>query len=178
MNYLTELMNARNLTAVDVARMSGLNVSTVRYVMEQETAEHCYKKTQIALADALGVTPRELTKGGKTMKDKILKSELETAVERLISAARKYTDKQVYVDVCFFTHDADCVSDDFPNQIPDYYSYRVSIMDEGASDDLPVVPIISECGRIYYSTDDGEERIRQVIPYGSPHGIEGVEENE
>lgn len=171
MNYLTELMKARNLTALDVSRMSGLAVSTIRYVMNQDNVGSCYKKTQKILADTFGVTVRELTVGGKRMKDKILKSELETAVERLISAARKYTDKQVYVDVCFFTRDAECADDDFPNQIPDYYSYRVSIMDKDASEDLPVVPIISESGRIYYSTDDGEERIRQVIPYGSPNGV-------
>lgn len=171
MNYLNEIMRVRNLTAVDVARMSGLNVSTVRYVMAQETAEHCYKKTQIALSKALGVTVRELTTGGKKMKDKILKAEVETALERLLSAVRKYSDKQIYVDLCFFTHDEECVGDDFPNQIPDYYSYRVQIVDKDASEDLPVVPIISESGRIYYSTDDGEERIRQVIPYGSPNGV-------
>ena len=55
--------------------------------------------------------------------------------------------------------------DDFPNQVPDYYSYNVSILDKDASANLPIVPIMSETGRIYYSTDDGEERIRDVVPY-------------
>jgi len=170
MNYLNELMKAQNLTALDVSRASGLAVSTIRYVMAQDTVANCYKKTQAILADTFGVTVRELTVGGKRMKDKLLKAEIETALERLLSAVRKYSGEQVYVDLCFFTRDEECADDDFPNEIPDYYSYRVSIMDKDASEDMPVVPVISECGRIYYSTDDGEERILRVIPYGRKEG--------
>ena len=165
MNYLNEIMRVRNLTAVDVARMSGLNVSTVRYVMAQETAEHCYKKTQIALSKALGVTVRELTTGGKKMKDKILKAEVESALENLLFAVRKYSGEQIYLSLTIFSRDEECSCDKYPNQVPDYYRYLVQIVDKDASEDLPVVPIITETGRIYYSTDDGEERIRDVVPY-------------
>lgn len=164
MNYLTELMRTKNLTALDVAKLSGLSATNIRRLMTLDSLEFTYKKTQIALSKALGITPFELVKGGESMKEKLLYTEVKRAVEVLSRALRRYSDDQHYVSIAIFTNDTDSMSDEYPDEIPDTYIINVARANDEESVDLPVIPIMSESGRIYYWTDDDREGIRRVIP--------------
>lgn len=170
MNYLTELMRTKNLTVLDVAKLSGLSATNIRRLTTLDSLEFTYKKTQIALSKALGITPFELVKGGESMKEKLLYTEVKHAVEVLSRALRRYSDDQHYVSIAIFTNDTDSMSDEYPDEIPDTYIINVTRANDEESVDLPVIPIMSESGRIYYWTDDDREGIRRVIPYKTTEG--------
>ena len=166
MNYLTELMNARGIDLITLAKMSGVSLSNLRRLTAEESAGYFHKKTQKRLAQALGVTVSELVKGGKRMKNKILEAEVRKAVDHLTTALHKYSDEPMCLSLAIFTKDKTVRSDDDPKGIPDYYSIRSYVADteqEETADDVfvPKETVINESARVYY----GEDGIRQVIPF-------------
>ena len=166
MNYLTELMNAREIDHITLAKMSGVSLSNLRRLTAEESAGYSYKKTQKRLAQALGVTVSELVKGGKRMKNKILEAEVRKAIEHLTAALHKYTDEPMYLSLAIFTKDKTVRTETDPEGIPDYYTVRSYVADteqEHTADDffIPKETVIDESARVYY----GEDGIRQVIPF-------------
>ena len=171
MNYLKALLEAREITPIKFSEQTGITLSNIRRLTQDNNnlIETAYKPTQQVIAAALGVTVRDLVKGGKRMKNKILEAEIQTAIQRLTKALRKYSDEGLYLSFFAFTRDKDSVEDGDPKDIPDYYSIRVLKPFEDNEDiedeEEDIEYIFKETGRIYYSTVDGEEGIRKVIPY-------------
>jgi hypothetical protein len=164
MNYLTEYMTAAEITPIELSKTTGIAASVIRRLMTDELITTAHKKTQKKVADALGVTVAELTTGGNSMKDKLLYTEVKHAVEVLARYARRYSDNQHYVSITILTRDDSAVADDYPNEIPDSYSFIVSMADKDETNsDLPFIPIVNESGRIFYWEDD-TEGIRKVVP--------------
>ena len=157
MNYLKQIMEAEGISPIQLAEMSGCNIGTVRNLMKADSIEYAFKGTIKKLSKALGVTPRDLVKGGKRMKNKILYTEVTKAAEALSKALRAYTDEPMYLSVCVFTQDKTAICDGDPEGIPDYYSIRC----HNADDIEGIVPTISESARVYY----GEDGIKVVKPY-------------
>lgn len=165
MNYLKAIMEMRNVTAVELSELSGIAPKDIRRLCEGDKIVSAYKKTQKRLADALGVTVNELVNGSDEMKEKIVYTEIKKAAENLALIMRKYYPEQIYVNVSMFTHDNDRFETD-PDSDHDYYSVTVTRWEEETESDMPLVPIISESGRIFYSEDfDGEIKIREVKKY-------------
>ena len=160
MNYFKALLNAREITAIDFAKAVGMSVSNVRRLCEDENIRTCTKRTQKKVADGLGITIRELVEGGNSMKNKIMYAEINKAVERLCVLLRKTSSDPLFLDITIFSRDK--VACDGDEEIPDYYSFRVCKADEEFEADSPLV---NESSRVYYSDDDGEEKIRKVLPY-------------
>lgn len=161
MNNLKAIMEARCLTATDLSQMTGISVSNIRRLMEEDHIETAYKHTQQMVAAALGLTVRDLVVGGEDMKNKILEAEVTKTIQSLVKALRKYSDEGLYISFFAFTHDTD--SADTPGDVPDYYSIRIHKAEEDELGDFD--NIYNEAGRIFYSVVDGEEGIRKVIPY-------------
>ena len=161
MNYLKAIMEMRNTTAVELSKVSGISPQEIRRLCEGDYMSHARKDTQKSLADALNVTVRELVKGSEEMKEKIVYTEIKKAAEHLASVIRKYYPEQIYVDVVLFTHENPEDYDDNPTNDLDYYSIRATMTDSKFNDDLPVIPFLSESGRIYYD----DEEIRKVVPF-------------
>ena len=170
MNNLKSIMEARNITPNQLSEMTGLAVTNIRRILQEDSLATATKPTQQTIAAALGITVRELVEGGTDMKKKILEAEITNAVQTLTKALRKYSDEGLYLSFFTFTRDKDSVEDGKPNDIPDYYSIRVLKPFEDEDDmydaDEDIEYIFNESGRIFYSTVDGEEGIRKVIPYG------------
>ena len=160
MNNLTLLMEVNRLNAVRLSEMSGVAVSTIRRLTEDNNIATAYKQTQKKLAEALGVSVHDLVGEGESMKNKILRSEIEKTTEYLASLMRRTTKEQLYLSVTIFTRDKESRSDEDPEGVPDFYSFRVNIFNE---DFEPDFPLMSESQRIYYSEDD--VGIRKVIPF-------------
>lgn len=165
MNYLKELLEAREITPIRFSEQTGITLSNIRRLTQNNNnlIETAYKPTQQVIAAALGVTVRDLVQGGPNMKNKILEAEIETAIQRLTKALRKYSDEGLYLSFFAFTRDKDSVEDGDPQDVPDYYSIRVL---KPFEDNEDIEYIFKETGRIFYSTVDGEEGIRKVIPHG------------
>lgn len=170
MNNLKSIMEARNITPNQLSEMTGLAVTNLRRILQEDSLATATKPTQQIIAAALGVTVRELVEGGEDMKTKILEAEVKSAVETLVKALRKYSDEGLYLSFFTFTHDKDSVEEDNPEDVPDYYSIRILKPFEEEDDmydaDEDIEYIFNESGRIFYSTVNGEEGIRKVIPYG------------
>ena len=162
MNYLKSIMEMRNITTVELSKLSGISSQEIRRLCEGDYMSHARKDTQKLLADALNVTVRELVKGSEEMKEKIVYTEVKKAAEHLASTIRKYYPEQIYVDVVLFTHENPDAYDDEVGKDIDYYSIRVTTADSDSDVELPVVPFISESGRIVYD----DEGIRKVVPFG------------
>lgn len=170
MNNLKTIMEARNITPLQLSEMTGLAVTNIRRILQEDSYSTSKKSTQQIIAAALGVTVRELVQGGKRMKKKILEAEVRSAVEALVKALRNYSDEGLYLSFFTFTHDTDSIDEDNPNEVPDYYSIRILKPFEEEDDmedaDEDIDYIFIESGRIFYSKEDGEEGIRKVIPNG------------
>lgn len=158
MNNLVLLMKARGITPEELSKMSGCNVGNIRRIMKLDSLDFVYKSTTEKLSKALGVTPRELVKGGKSMKKKILQTEVTRAAETLCNALRAYTDEPLYLRIAVFSRDKSVICDGDPDGVPDYYDVRVS---EADFDPDNYDPIVSKSARVYY----GEDGIRFVIPF-------------
>ena len=171
MNYLKALLEAREITPIKFSEQTGITLSNIRRLTQDNNnlIETAYKPTQQVIAAALGVTVRDLVQGGKRMKNKILEAEIQSAVQRLVKALRKYSDQGLYLSFFAFTRDKDSVEEDNPNDLPDFYSIRVLKPFEEPEDmedeEEDIEYIFNESGRIFYSVVDGEEGIRKVIPY-------------
>lgn len=160
-------MEMKGTTPIELSKQSGVSVNEIRRLCQDNKIASAYKYTQKSLADALGVTVKELVKGSVEMKEKILETEIRNATERLALTVRKFYPEQVYVNVSLFTHDDDTFESD-PTDENDYYSITVTRTEKETESDMPLVPIISESGRIFYSEDfDGELKIREVRKYHS-----------
>ena len=157
MNYLAELMELRGLSQKEVQDMSG--VYHVGYLMRLDTLEFVRKPTIAKLAKALDVTPRELVKGGKKMKDKILQTKVTQAAETLAKALRDYNGDEMILRVTVFTRDPECKEEGDPDGVPDFYS--IVVHDANVDYDTPIDTTLSASARIYYD----DEGIRKVIPY-------------
>lgn len=159
MNDLKALLDAKGITIIDFAKRTGLSVSNMRRLCENDNYRTCTKKTQKKLAEGLGITIRELVEG-ESMKNKILYSEISKTVENLCVLLRKTSPDPLFLDIAIFTRDK-VVSDG--EEIPDYYAFRLCKADEEFEADAP---LINEASRVFYSlTEDGEEKIRKVMPY-------------
>lgn len=165
MNYLTQIMEVRGYTPKDVAEMSGCAVTNIRRIMKLDSLEFAYPKTVSRLSAALGVTPRELVKGGKRMKDKVLKAKITKSVEEIAVALRNYTDEPLYLNITVFSRDNTVRLFGDPEGTPDFYSIRCHSTENLEADNIDL--IIGKSARVYYSQDkDTEELIRTVIPFG------------
>ena len=164
MNYLSRLMEARNISVKELSETSGISVSLIRnYIRNDDAIEHAYKPTVQALAKALGVTPRDLVVGGKRMKNKILKTEVEKAAEHLCKCLREYTDEPMYLSMTVFTRD-NTIKDEESDEIPDYYSITLHNADIEEVEDI--ILTLSESKRVFY----GEDGIREVRPFPEERG--------
>lgn len=161
MNYLKAIMEMRNITTVELSKASGISPQEIRRLCEGDYMSHAYHDTKKRLADALNVSVNELVNGGDDMKEKIVYTEIKKAAEHLASVIHKYYPEQIYVDVVLFTHENPEDYDDNPTNDLDYYSIRATMTDSKFNDDLPVVPFLSESGRIYYD----DKGIRKVVPF-------------
>ena len=104
-------MKARGITPEELSKMSGCNVGNIRRIMKLDSLDFVYKSTTEKLSKALGVTPRELVKGGKSMKKKILQTEVTRAAETLCNALRAYTDEPLYLRIAVFSRDKSVICD-------------------------------------------------------------------
>lgn len=163
MNNLREIMSARGITPIELAKRSGCNVGNIRRLAKEGGIEYTTKSTVTRLAKALDVTPKELVKGGKSMKNKILKAEITKHIEAISKALRDYKDEPMYLSLTVFTRDSECHIDGDPIGVPDYYSVRVH---ESDIDDIEECDLtLSMSARVYYAFYDQDELIRTVIPY-------------
>ena len=146
------------MTRRALSEESGVSLPRIRaYVNEPELLITADWETRKAIADALGITVKELLHG-KNLKTEILKKEIRKAAEHLANELRKYSAEPMYLDLCIFTHDAEAkTEEDNCEGLPDYYSIRC----HEASDIEGIIPTMSESARVYY----GEDGIRKVIPF-------------
>lgn len=160
MNNLSLLMDLKHINAVRLSEMTGVAPSTIRRLMEGNNIATAFKETQNKLATALGVTVYDLVEGSESMKNLLLRTEIEKATEHLAWLMRKTSGEQLYLSVTIFTRDKESKMEQDPEGVPDYYSFRVNVFNE---DFEPDFPLMSESQRIYYSADDFG--IREVIPF-------------
>lgn len=158
MAYLNDYMKLQGMTRRALSEKSGVSLPRIgAYVNEPELLITADWETRKAIADALGITVKELLHG-KNLKTEILKTEIRKAAEHLANELRKYSAEPMYLDLCIFTHDAEAkTEEDNCEGLPDYYSIRC----HEASDVEGILPTMSESARVYY----GEDGIRQVIPF-------------
>lgn len=158
MAYLNDYMELQGMTRRALSEKSGVSLPRIgAYVNEPELLITANCETRKAIADALGITVKELLHG-KDFKTKILKTEIRKAAEHLANELRKYSAEPMYLDLCIFTHDAEAkTEEDNCEGLPDYYSIRC----HEASDVEGIIPTMSESARVYY----GEDGTRQVIPF-------------
>lgn len=92
------------------------------------------------------------------MKDKILKTEISTACERIARALRQYSNEPMTCEIFVVTRDSE------PIQDSDFYSMEISFGGENAEN----VDIIKQGARVTYLFDRFEgEKIRNTeIVYG------------
>ena len=160
MNNLSLLMDLKHINAVRLSEMTGVAPSTIRRLMEGNNIATAFKETQKKLADALGVTVYDLVEGSESMKNLLLRSEIEKTTEHLAWLMRRTSGEQLYLSVTIFTRDNESKMEKDPEGVPDYYTFRVNVFNEDFEPDLP---LMSESQRIYYSEDDFG--IREVIPF-------------
>ena len=164
MNYLVKIMEAKRLTAIELSKMTDISVSLIRdYMRRDDALEHAYKHTVQTLAKALEVTPRDLVIGGKRMKNKILKTEIEKTAEHLCKCLRDYTDEPMYLNLTLFSRDA-TIKDEESGEIPDYYSVTLHNADIEEVEDI--ILTLSESKRVFYDGD----KIREVRPFPEERG--------
>lgn len=168
MNYLKDLMDAKGITPIELAEMTGISVSNIRLMLNDNRYETAFKSTQMKIADALGVSVCDLVKGGKRMKDTILETEIKKATEHLARLLRNYSESELYLHVTIFTKDKECMDDDFKGEVPDYYSYRLNDLSVGEVDVGET--LMTDSGRIYYAGVDGQAYIKKVVPYHQKGG--------
>ena len=161
MNNLALIMESKGITTKELAKLSGCDAGNIRRLMKLDSLDFIRSDTKKRIATALGVTPRELVKGGKRMKNKVLYAEIVKATENLANALRNYTDAPMYLDLCIMTRDDSIRCEGDPIGVPDYYSIRC----HKADDIDEIVPDISESARVFYSEDGNGEGIRNVFKY-------------
>ena len=151
-------MKLQGMTRRALSEKSGVSLPRIgAYVNEPELLITADWETRKAIADALGITVKELLHG-KNLKTEILKTEIRKAAEHLANELRKYSAEPMYLDLCIFTHDAEAkTEEDNCEGLPDYYSIRC----HEASDIDGIIPTMSESARVYY----GEDGIMKVIPF-------------
>lgn len=161
MNNLAMIMELEGITPKKLAELSGCDAGNIRRLMSLDSLDFIRPDTKKRLASALGVTIKDLVKGGKRMKNKILYAEVVKATEELTKALRNYTDEPMYLNVCIMTRDKTAVCEGDPSGVPDFYSIRC----HKADDIDEIVPDISESARVFYSEDGNGEGIRNVFKY-------------
>lgn len=161
MNNLAEIMNAKGITPIQLSSMTGLAVTNIRRIMQGDTVQFSRVSTIQKIADALGVKPVDLVKGGEKMKNKIIHAEITKAVEQLSVALRKYSPNSHYLRISIFTRD-DGITFYDDNTPPDFYFMTLDKCDgleEGSH-------IMSENNLIYYTDTGDGEKIRKVSRLG------------
>lgn len=156
MSYLKEIIKAKGLTEKQVAELSGITHPTLWRLCKENTYQFAQKNTQIKIADALGVTVREIIEGESIMKQKLVETEVTQAVEHLASVLRKNYKEPMHLHMTIFTRDAIGLRGETNNK-PDYFDIRVG---DGA--DLED-RIIDKSALIVRDADT--EKIVQTVPY-------------
>lgn len=169
MNYLTEIMNAKGLTAQQLSKKTGMSVSNIRRLMQGDNVTYSYIGTIQKLAKALDVKPYELIKGSETMKNKILYSEITKAIEHLSIALRKYSPDSHYLRISLFSRD-DGISLSEDAIPPDFYYMTLNRCELETEYDQP---IMSENSLIYYAETEEGEKIRKVLKLGGINDCPG-----
>lgn len=165
MNNLKAITESRGITPVELSKQSGVSLTRVRQLIKEGTIDTAFKSTQNKIAKALGLTVKELVGGSDTMKDKIIKAEIEKATEHLARLVRNYSDEELYLHITIFSRDNEIADEDYPNEVPDYFSYRLATLTPEDADGDIAQTLCNESGRIFYSDVDGESYIRKVVPY-------------
>lgn len=163
MNTLKAITEARGITPVELSKMSGVCLTRVRDLIRDGTIGTAQKSTQLKIANALGLTVKELVGGGDKVKNKVIQAEIARATEHLARLLRNYSDKELYLHITLFTKDKECAETE--NDIPDYFSYRLANLVPEDSDGDIAETICKQDGLIHYTNVDGEEFIRSVVPY-------------
>ena len=161
MNYLKAYTEAVGITPNKLSQLSGVTKERCRQLINEGTIGNAHRDTQKKIADALGVTVRDLVKGSSTMKNKLIEAEIKKATEHLARLLRNYSDSELYFHLTLFTKDTQCADDDMPGEVPDFYSYRLADLKEEEDGKT----IMTDSGRIYYADVDGEEYIKKVMSY-------------
>lgn len=164
MAYLNDYMKLQGMTRRALSEKSGVSLPRIgAYVNEPELLINAGWETKKAIADALGITVKELLHG-KDFKTILVKTEIRKAAEHLARELRKYSAEPMYLDLCIFTRDAEAkTEEDNCEGLPDFYSIRC----HEASDVEGIVPTMSESARMYYKDDEGEEKNARVFKYHS-----------
>lgn len=97
------------------------------------------------------------------MKDKVLKANVTTAIEKLCHELRAYTGDSLTCTVTIITRAKGAAWEGIkPEGVPDWYKANVVYTESEDKDDS----ILDDSARIFYGPDDfGDEAIALVMPY-------------
>ena len=123
--YLNDSMKLNGMTRRALSEKSGVSLPRIgAYVNEPELLTTADWETRKAIADALGITVKELLHG-KDLKTKLLNTEVRKAVEHLARVLRNYSSEPMYLNMTVFTRDAEAkTKEDNCEGLPDYYGIR------------------------------------------------------
>lgn len=104
------------------------------------------------------------------MKDKVIKSNVTAAVEKLCHELRAYSGKSLVMNLTIITRAKGAAWNGLkPEGTPDWYKANIVYTEATDHDDN----ILDESARIFYGPDDfGEESIVLVMPYKAEEGDE------
>ena len=106
------------------------------------------------------------------MKDKVLRSNLTTAIEAFSKQLRAYSKESMVLKLTIITKASGINTENKDGPAPDWYSARVAPTEQVDTDDS----VIDESAKILYGYDYfGNEGIVQVVPYMNE---ESEEQNE
>jgi len=108
MNNLKEIMQKKGVTALELAKSSGLAVTNIRRVMNDPEATP-YHPTAEKLAKALGVSITQIyaQKAPVAGDTKLLGQRVEYAARAILDALRDYDDKPAHFHLSIFANEGD-----------------------------------------------------------------------
>lgn len=108
MNNLKEIMQKKGVTALELAKSSGLAVTNIRRIMNDPEATP-YHPTAEKLAKALGVSITQIyaQKAPVAGDVKLLGQRVEDAVRAILDALRDYDDKPAHFHLAIFANEGD-----------------------------------------------------------------------
>lgn len=108
MNNLKQIMQKKGVTALELAKSSGLAVTNIRRIMNDPEATP-YHQTAEKLAKALGVSIAQIyaQKAPVAGDAKLLKERVDDAVRAILDALRDYADTPAHFHLAIFANEGD-----------------------------------------------------------------------